>query len=118
MRFASKLTAVIFAGFFDDKLVKSTLKECSRMAEFDHPNVLSIIGVCLDAGPLPFIVMPFMFNGNLLSYLKRERDNLCVTFDSTTGSEITTGEITIEISDETTDEIVSVFSYSCIIIEL
>ena len=46
------------------------------MSTFDHPNVLGILGVCLDGGPAPFIVMPFMFNGSLLSYLKKNRDDL------------------------------------------
>ena len=46
------------------------------MSDFDHPNVLTLTGVCLDGGPAPYIVMPFMFNGSLLSYLKKERDNL------------------------------------------
>ena len=48
------------------------------MAEFDHPNVLSLIGVCLDGGPAPFIVMPFMHNGSLIYYLKREREKLVI----------------------------------------
>jgi len=46
------------------------------MADFDHPNVLNLVGVCLDGGPVPFIIMPFMFNGSLLSYLRKERNNL------------------------------------------
>ena len=46
------------------------------MLEFDHPNVLTLIGVCLDGGHTPYLVMPFMFNGSLLSYLKKERDSL------------------------------------------
>ena len=46
------------------------------MAEFDHPNVLSLIGVCLDGGPAPFIVMPFMHNRSLIYHLKRERETL------------------------------------------
>ena len=32
------------------------------MSEFDHPNVLTLTGVCLDGGPAPYIVMPFLFN--------------------------------------------------------
>ena len=51
-------------------------KECVKMSEFDHPNVLMLIGVCLDGGPAPYIIMPFMENGSLLSYLKKERENL------------------------------------------
>ena len=46
------------------------------MSTLNHPNVLTLMGVCLDGGPAPFLVMPFMFNGSLLSYLKKERDNL------------------------------------------
>ena len=49
------------------------------MRNFNHPNVLTLIGVCIDGGPAPYIVMPFMSNGSLLSYLKKERFNLVVT---------------------------------------
>lgn len=48
------------------------------MYKFDHPNVLKLIGVCLDGGPAPYIIMPFMANGSLSSYLKKERKSLCV----------------------------------------
>ena len=48
------------------------------MQQFDHPNVLQIVGVCLDGGPAPYIIMPFMANGSLLSHLKEERENLVV----------------------------------------
>ena len=43
------------------------------MSFFDHSNILSLIGVCLDLGQAPCIVMPFMTRGSLLSYLKKER---------------------------------------------
>ena len=46
------------------------------MMDLEHPHVLNIIGVCLDAGPAPYIVVPFMANGNLLTYIKGEKDNL------------------------------------------
>ena len=52
------------------------------MMEMDHPNVLTLTGVCLDGGPAPYIVMPFMANGSLLSYLKKERQYL--TLDPST----------------------------------
>ena len=62
--------------------MKNLLQECNKMSAFDHPNVLTIIGVCLDGGPAPYLIMPFMFNGSLLSYLKRERDNLVLGLPS------------------------------------
>ncbi len=48
------------------------------MKHFNHPNVMTLIGVCLDGGPVPYIVLPFMANGSLLSYLIKERVNLIV----------------------------------------
>ena len=38
-----------------------------------HPNVMRLIGICED-GATPGIIMPFMENGSLLSYLKKEKD--------------------------------------------
>ena len=46
------------------------------MSRFKHPHVMGLIGVCLDAGIAPYIIMPYMANGCLLDYLKRERGNL------------------------------------------
>ena len=51
------------------------------MQQFDHPNVLKLTGVCMDGGPTPFLVMPFMANGSLYSYLKKERRNLVISPD-------------------------------------
>ena len=48
------------------------------MSKCDHPNVLKLRGVCVDGGPSPFIIMPFMTNGSLLSYLKNNRGTLIV----------------------------------------
>ena len=63
-------------GFFDDSQVNKIMEESIKMKHFDHPNVLHLIGVCLDAGPAPYVVMPYMANGSLLRYLKKERNNL------------------------------------------
>lgn len=52
------------------------MEESIKMKHFDHPNVLNLVGVCLDAGSAPYVVMPYMANGSLLSYLKNQRSNL------------------------------------------
>ena len=52
------------------------------MHTFDHPNVLKLTGVCLDGGPAPYIIMPFMTNGSLLSYLKKEREHVLIEPES------------------------------------
>lgn len=58
------------------------MKESVKMYGFEHPHVLSIIGVCVDSGPAPYIVMPFMANGSLLTFIKKEKMNLVVPIDS------------------------------------
>ena len=47
------------------------------MYKLGHHNVLSLIGLCLDAGPFPYIILPFMENGSLLSYIKSNKAKLC-----------------------------------------
>ena len=67
---------IVHSGFFDNSQVNKIMEESIKMKHFDHPNVLHLIGVCLDAGPAPYVVMPYMANGSLLHYLKKERNNL------------------------------------------
>ena len=46
------------------------------MKDFDHPNVLNILGVGFDidsTSGLPFMVLPFMVNGDLKTYLISKR---------------------------------------------
>jgi serine/threonine protein kinase len=52
------------------------------MYHFKHPNVLTLTGVCLDGGPAPYIITPFMANGSLLTYLKKNKATLNVSRDS------------------------------------
>ena len=65
-------------GFFSKNDIDELLKESEKMKSFKHPNVLSLIGVSIDAGEAPFIVMPFMTNGSLLAYLRKERPHLTI----------------------------------------
>ena len=69
-------TYPLTTGFFDQNEINKIMEESVKMKHFKHPNVMSLIGVCTDAGPAPYIVMPFMANGSLLSYLRKERRNI------------------------------------------
>ena len=51
------------------------LKEVTTMLFFNHPNVMSLIGVCFD-GEMPLIVMPYMSNGSVLRYVKQNKGQL------------------------------------------
>ena len=65
-------------GFIDDGAVQELLRECVKMKNLNHLHVMTLKGVCLDGGPMPYIVLPYMANGSLLSYLKKERSKLTV----------------------------------------
>ena len=53
--------------------ISELLEESLKMKSFSHPNILNLIGVCVDAGPAPYVVMPYMERGSLLQFLKKER---------------------------------------------
>ena len=38
------------------------MEESLKMSQFKHTHVMSLIGVCLDAGSAPYIIMPYMAN--------------------------------------------------------
>ena len=48
------------------------------MLSFEHTNVMSLIGVCID-GEMPLLIMPFMSNGSVLDFVKHHRDELFCT---------------------------------------
>ena len=51
------------------------LKEVSIMLSLNHPNVMSLIGLCIDS-EMPLLLMPFMSKGNVLKYVKNNREKL------------------------------------------
>ena len=51
------------------------LKEVSLMVNFNHPNVMPLIGLSFD-GETPLIIMPFMSNGTALGYVREHKENL------------------------------------------
>ncbi len=79
----SRLFIVYLAGLFSVSDVRSMVCEVNKMHDFNHPHVMSLIGVCLNAGPGIGIVMPYMANGSLFDYLKRERGSLELDDDGT-----------------------------------
>ena len=41
------------------------------MSQFDHTNVLNLIGVIWEPGELPVVVCPYMGKGSLLDLIKK-----------------------------------------------
>lgn len=64
--------------------IEDFIAESAIMLDFNHPNVLRLVGVCFDAeDKLPLIVLPYMANGDLRSYLKSKRSKSSSTLDET-----------------------------------
>ena len=75
----------IICGFTDitsDNDIRSFFAESATMATFQHPNILGLLGVCFDSpGGTPLMVLPFMVNGSLKTYLIKSRIPLSVQSD-------------------------------------
>ena len=54
------------------------LKEVSIMITFSHPNVMPLVGLSFDADT-PLIIMPFMSKGNVLEFVREQREKLYIT---------------------------------------
>lgn len=61
--------------------VEGLNKEVSMMLSFHHPNVMSLIGVCMD-GDVPLLIMPFMSNGSVLEYVKNHKKELLMSSEA------------------------------------
>ena len=55
------------------------MEEIVIMQQFNHPNVLHLLGVVVVGLSGPSIVMPFMANGNLSSYLKKNQETVVLS---------------------------------------
>ncbi|KAL5515781.1 hypothetical protein EMCRGX_G000998 [Ephydatia muelleri] len=65
-----------------DNDMKNFFKESALMIQFHHQNILGLLGVCFDSPDgTPLMVLPFMVNGSLKSYLVKSRNPLSVKPD-------------------------------------
>ena len=78
----STLSVTAAAGDFDRVEVDKFVEESLKMSRFKHAHVMGLISVCLDAGSAPYIIMPYMANGSLLKWLKKERKNIVLPEDA------------------------------------
>ena len=82
----------ISTGDFEQVEVDRFVEESLKMSRFKHAHIIDLIGVCLNAGSAPYIIMPYMANGSLLNYLKRERKKIVLP-EGTHEDEVTSSSI-------------------------
>ncbi|XP_072533606.1 tyrosine-protein kinase Mer isoform X2 [Salminus brasiliensis] len=62
---------------FSQREIEEFLNEAACMKDFNNPNVIRLLGVCLEVGsghfPKPMVILPFMKYGDLHSFLLRSR---------------------------------------------
>jgi serine/threonine protein kinase len=63
----------------DQKMVENFVQEGIIMKNFNHPHVLSLLGLCLGFRKEPMVILPFMANGDLRTFVK---DKSRVSFKS------------------------------------
>ena len=71
----SVLCFIITLALFSTGDLEILAKEVSTMLSFEHENVMSLIGVCIDGG-MPLLIMPFMSNGSVLDYVRNHKEKL------------------------------------------
>lgn len=70
---------------FSNIELKHLIEESQIMSKFNHPNVMKLLGVAISRRhETLYILMPYMTQGSLLSYLKKCRTDLMVEYEDMT----------------------------------
>jgi len=70
---AVAVKTVLMKPTWDDSVDKRAfLEEGLMMKDFEHENVLALIGVTFDSNGLPMVITPFMLYGDLRTYISDE----------------------------------------------
>ena len=60
----------------DTSKTEEFIKECITAKRFSHPNVMSLIGVSyIKEEAVPLMILPFMYNGDVKTFVKSKRGN-------------------------------------------
>ena len=74
-KYKVRITSVIDRNYDTYSHHKILCKEAIVWRDLIHPNILPFLGICKNVfGPLLALVSPYMENGDVLSYVKQNRD--------------------------------------------
>ncbi|XP_038066372.1 plexin-B-like [Patiria miniata] len=83
----------------DPKNVVKFLEEGLVMKTFDHVNVLGLLGLTFDADKHPLVVIPFMANGDLKTYLVKKKQHKFVHRDLAARNCMVDSDLLVKIAD-------------------
>lgn len=63
-------------GYLSQDLGEQFLEEGLLMKDFNHPNVISLVGITFNHDGWPLIITPFMAKGNLWAFIGDENNQL------------------------------------------
>ena len=64
----------LYSDIVSEEQLEKFLAESLMMKDFHHPHIVGLLGVCFDTPDgFPYIILPFMANGSLKTYLKKKR---------------------------------------------
>ena len=50
----------MFIGIFNQNDVDNILRESTHMKKLDHSNVMGLVGLCIECGLAPYLILPYM----------------------------------------------------------
>ena len=86
-----------------DDLLNDFEKEATLLSEFDHPNIVKLLGVCAVGKPM-CLLFEFMARGDLSSYLRSSTPNNYIVRN---GNGTTNGSINVSQSTNFNDARIS-----------
>ena len=68
------------------------------MLSFQHPNIMSLLGVCFDE-EIPLLIMPFLSGGNVLGFVRHNKEMLCFVEEPDGDSQVVHTDLVLEMKD-------------------
>ncbi|XP_048741494.2 plexin-A4-like isoform X3 [Ostrea edulis] len=62
----------------DNETIDGFLKLCAVLKDLQHPNILTVCGVCLSVSEPPMIILPNLQRGDLKNYIKDSSKNVAL----------------------------------------
>ncbi|KAK6175621.1 hypothetical protein SNE40_014038 [Patella caerulea] len=80
----------------ENERLENFLQDCVILKDLQHPNILTLVGVCITASDDPILIMPFMATEDLKSFIREPSKKLTVLELLDFGVQIVKGMVYLE----------------------